>query len=287
VTYDGKLYGDSRAAGIVTATLEGLHATVELMPVDLAVVDMELVIPDGGFVYNGEAMEPAVNIDLDESIEEGVDYTITYLNNTQAGTASAIITATDDGKCVGVRILNFTIQARSFDDLTITVAEDGTETPAVSVKYGNTDLVKDTDYTVTYTLHSNKTQVIVTVEGIGNFEGIYSVFRNVGEDPGNDPEEDTGNDPEEDTGNDPGSDPGDDPGNDPGNDPGEDTGNVDTGEVTTDDNSPGESGCKSGCNSSGGCSSTVGGVFVLLLLACAIMLRKKDTQSETSLLSKY
>jgi hypothetical protein len=121
--------------------------------------------------------------------------------------------------------------------------------------------------------------VIVTVEGIGNFEGIYSVFRNVGEDPGNDPGEDTGNDPGEDTGNDPGSDPGD----DPGNDPGDDTGNVDTGEVTTDDNSPGESGCNVGCNSSGGCSSTVGGVFVLLLLACAIMLRKKDTQSETSL----
>ena len=124
---------------------------------------------------------------------------------------------------MGTRIINFTIQKRSFDDLTITVADDLSEAPAVSLKFGDTELVKDTDYTVTYTLRPDGKQVIVTVEGIGNFEGIYSVFKPVGEDPsgggGDTPGSDTpGNDtPGDDTSGDDttGGDPsgGDDPAN--------------------------------------------------------------------------
>ena len=153
VSLDGVLTGDIGARGIVTASLEGQVAYVELIAVDLATLDMMVKLPEEGLIYDGTAFEPEVVLDLDETIAEGVDYTISYLNNVNAGTANAVITAMDSGKCTGVRILNFPILPRSFEDLTISIADDQSATPAVTVKFGERELVKDTDYTVTYNLH--------------------------------------------------------------------------------------------------------------------------------------
>lgn len=178
VSKSGLLFGDSGAYGIVLATLEGKTAMVELVSVDLSTANITLDIPAGGYIYDTKEKTPKV---LDEyGLEAGVDYTVNYVNNVNAGVASAIIMATADGRCTGTRVINFEIARCDISTLEITVADDKSSNPEVSVVYGEHTLVRDTDYTVSYTVSESGKEVIVTIEGIGNYFGIVSAKYTVG-----------------------------------------------------------------------------------------------------------
>ena len=73
VSIDGVATGKNGARGIITATLQGKTAIVELVSIDLAVMDMVLSIPEGGFVYDGTEKEPEVIFDTNEAITLGKD----------------------------------------------------------------------------------------------------------------------------------------------------------------------------------------------------------------------
>jgi hypothetical protein len=267
ITPDGTLKGEGGARGVIIASLEGKTAVAELIVIDLALADMLLDIPEEGYTYDGTPKTPDVRLyGMDETIVEGVDYDISYVNNVNAGLASAIITPTDSGRCVGIRIINFEIKARSFEDedFAFTISEDGSENPAVTLVYAGTTLVRDQDYTLTYTVNTDGTQVIITVEGIGNYTGLRSEWRQISPD-----------DPDH-------------PGNpDDPDDPGKPDGPVNPDDPTNPDDTtkpddPGKpaGGCGSGgCGSGGcggGCSSSVGGIVLVLSSICAFALRKKD-----------
>ncbi len=170
----GVLTGDSGAEGIVIASLDNMTAYVSLISVDLATASITLEVPDGGYVYDGKEKKPAVKVNVDAELTEGVDYTVTYLNNTDAGTASAVIVALEDGKCIGTSIQNFTISQRSLADVELKINEDGNERPGVTLTFGTLQLVEGKDYTVKYIVNEDGEQGIVTVEGIGNYKGILS-----------------------------------------------------------------------------------------------------------------
>ncbi len=174
VSNRGILTGDSGAEGIVIASLDNMAAYVSLIKVDLETVDITLELPDDGCVYDGTEKKPAVKVNADADLVEGVDYTVTYINNTDAGVASAVIVALENGKCAGTSIENFTILPRSLSETELNINEGGDKMPEVNVTFNGVELVCGKDYTLNYAVSENGKQGIVTVEGIGNYEGILS-----------------------------------------------------------------------------------------------------------------
>ena len=136
-----------------------------------------MIQPIGSQVFTGEAIEPAVTVkDGDTTLAKGTDYTVTYTNNTNVGTAT--VTVTYKGNYSGTQTANFDIIAKSLSGVTITVDEQiytgSALTPTVTVKDGNRVLVKDTDYTVSYANNINVGTATVTITGTGNYAGTES-----------------------------------------------------------------------------------------------------------------
>ncbi len=174
ISEGGVLTGDSGAEGIVTASLDNMTAYVSLVSVNLATADITLEIPDDGYAYDGTEKKPAVKVNVGAELTEGLDYTVTYLNNIDAGTASAVIVAFEDGKCIGTSIQNFTISPRSLSNVEFKINEGKDEQPSVTLTFGGAELIEGKDYTVHYIVNEDGKCGIVTVEGIGNYKGILS-----------------------------------------------------------------------------------------------------------------
>lgn len=97
--------------GTVTATGTGNYtgqktAEFKIIPVDLSKQRISM-LNEEFCEYNGKPFE--LHVLRIEPLYEGVDYTVRYENNLNAGTASAIVTATDKGNCVGTVTKSFNI----------------------------------------------------------------------------------------------------------------------------------------------------------------------------------
>ena len=176
VSSEGSLVGDSGAEGIVTATLEGKTAMVRLMTVDLATANIMLDLANGGASYTGEEQKPEIKILADgETVLEGVDYEVSYVDNVNVGTATVVIIATESGKCKNMRMLTFEITERSVSDGTITLSEgEDKEAPIVSASVGGRTLIQDVDYTLEYKVSEDGKKGVATIYGIGNYKGVLS-----------------------------------------------------------------------------------------------------------------
>ena len=170
ISENGSLVGENGAAGIVLVSLDNKTAMVHLESVDLAEALITPIIPDGGFVYDGTAKTPEIRFDLDEELTEGTDYTVSYLNNVSAGVASAVIVATEDGKCVGTKIVNYEIDRRNINDVNTTVELNEDDEPVIKLTLGEMTLAVKVDYTVAVTRDEEKKTTTFVIEGIGNFE---------------------------------------------------------------------------------------------------------------------
>jgi len=134
-------------------------------------------------VYNGSEFTPEVTVTdaAGNTLANGSDYTVTYENNIEAGTASVVITATDSGNYTGSVTKYFEIEGKPLEESNVTVADatytyDGSaKTPEVSVadEAGDT-LAADTDYTVTYSNNVKAGTATVKVNGKGNYSGTIS-----------------------------------------------------------------------------------------------------------------
>lgn len=115
---------------------------------------------------------------------EGRDYTVTYSNNTNVGTASYTITGKNN--CFGTITGTFEILpagSSSLTDISSCTATLGSTTlyyngsalkPSVTVKNGTTTLTNGTDYTVTYSNNINAGTGKVTITGKGNYKGTVT-----------------------------------------------------------------------------------------------------------------
>ena len=171
ISSDGSFTGESGSVGLISAKLDNYYATAEVIPTSMLSIDAELSIPDGGYVYDGAPKEPEVITNEASGLEKGVDYTVTYLNNINAGTATVVITSLDTGKCSGSKTLTFEIAAASISDADIALEGKGKEI-SVKVGYGGAELVRDKDYTLTIEYNEDANAGLVTVSGIGNYTGI-------------------------------------------------------------------------------------------------------------------
>lgn len=129
-----------------------------------------------GQVYTGSAISPSVTPKYNgNTLVLGTDYTVSYSNNVNVGTAT--VTITGKGNFTGTKIAEYTISARNLSAATISAIADQEHTgsaitPTVTLKYGTTTLIDGTDYTVSYSNNINAGTATVTITGKGNFTGI-------------------------------------------------------------------------------------------------------------------
>lgn len=176
VSPTGLFAGDAGTEGVILATLDSKTAMATLVPVDLATAAVMLEIAAEGITYDGTEQKPTVKVLRDgATVTEGIDFTVSYLNNVDVGTASAIITATENGNCIGARIVTFEIKACRISAAEITLTEgEEKEYPTATLTYNGMTLEQDKDYTITYTISEDGKQGIVTVTGMGNYAGMAS-----------------------------------------------------------------------------------------------------------------
>ena len=130
------------------------------------------------YIYIGNAIKPSVTVKgSDGKLIASSNYTLTYANNLNVGTAS--VTITFKGKYSGSIVKNFRITPKNISKATIKGISDKTYvakalTQAIVVKNGNIVLKKGTDYTVSYKNNINIGIATVIVTGKGNYEGTVT-----------------------------------------------------------------------------------------------------------------
>lgn len=134
---------------------------------------LKITVPS--VTYNGKAQKPAVTVKYNNyTFKNGSDYTLSYKNNTKIGTAT--VTVKGKGKLSGTRSVTFKINAKPIKNAVITYNNSLTYngsalSPAVTVKYGNATLKKNTDYTVAYSNNVNAGTGTITITGKGIYGG--------------------------------------------------------------------------------------------------------------------
>lgn len=134
---------------------------------------MKITVPSA--TYNGKAQKPAVTVKYNNyKFKNGTDYTLSYKNNTKIGTAT--VTVKGKGKLSGTKSVTFKINAKPIKNAVITYNNSltyngSTLSPAVTVKYGNATLKKNTDYTVAYSNNVNAGTGTITITGKGIYGG--------------------------------------------------------------------------------------------------------------------
>ena len=130
----------------------------------------------GPYGYTGKEWKPEVTVSFnDAALTADTDYTVSYENNINAGTAKIIITGIGD-HFTGSTEKTFTINSAEISGCTFAPIADVTyntkaHTPEVTVAISGRTLEADKDYTVSYASNVNAGTATVTVTGKGNFTG--------------------------------------------------------------------------------------------------------------------
>ena len=133
----------------------------------------------------GVPAEPSLTVKYKgKKLEQGVDYTVTYQDNEQAGTAKAVLTGLNgsDYSYMGTRTITFKITGTPISRARITVRTgegfeyDGTVIkPAVTVTASaggqETTLRENTDYTIEYGANAKAGKGTVRIKGMGGYTG--------------------------------------------------------------------------------------------------------------------
>ncbi|MBQ6662314.1 MAG: cell wall-binding repeat-containing protein, partial [Firmicutes bacterium] len=132
-----------------------------------------------GREYTGKAITPKPVVVLGTTLIEGTDYTLSYRDNVQVGTATVTITGKGqfhDSTSVKFKITEATVQDLS--KATVTVADqsfDGkAKTPAPTVKLNGKVLQAGTDYTVKYSDNTDPGKAKLTITGKGLYKGTVT-----------------------------------------------------------------------------------------------------------------
>ena len=137
-----------------------------------------MVQPIASQTYTGSAIEPTVTVNVGKkTLTAGTDYTVTYKDNTNVGTATA--TVTGKGNYAGSVEIKFNITAKALTANMVQPIAPQTYTgspivPELTVKDGEAALSIDTDYTVEYQNNLNAGTATVTLTGKGNYSDSVS-----------------------------------------------------------------------------------------------------------------
>lgn len=140
-----------------------------------SIASLKVTIVATNWEYKGVPIRPRVTVQTrTETLTEGVDYTVSYYNNIDVGTASIEITGI--GAYTGTVNKTFTIRERPITytsvelDCEIYAFDGSPKKPYVTVRDGAKILNINQDYTVTYINNTNVgNNATVVINGIGNY----------------------------------------------------------------------------------------------------------------------
>ena|GEM_PF-2103094 len=133
--------------------------------------------------FTGAQQTPMVTVKYGSTakvLTEGVDYTLLYGDNVNAGTNVGTVTIKGIGQYSGSVVEKFSIEQISLNDCEVSVADAyfsgrGVRVvPEITIKYGNYDLVVDKDYKVSVGEPNTNAEENVTISGLGNFKDTIS-----------------------------------------------------------------------------------------------------------------
>lgn len=157
-----------------------------------------VTLSDESLTYTGSSLRPTATVKSgDKELTLNQDYYVSYRNNWDAGTASAILTGT--GNYTGSVTKDFTIKPLDISRYSASLSQysytsDGTEKcPDVTVTYGDKTLAAGTDFTVSYKDNVKEGTATVTITGAGNYTGIINTTFTITAAPGKD-DSDSGKD---------------------------------------------------------------------------------------------
>lgn len=128
--------------------------------------------------YTGQTYKPVPVVKMGSKVlTEDVDYTVSYSNNRNVGTARVIISGM--GVYSGEKVVTFAIKEKSIDNCTVlTVASlnynGNLQTPPVVVKDGRKKLEENVDYKLSYRNNMAVGTAYVTITGIGDYKGAVT-----------------------------------------------------------------------------------------------------------------
>ena len=169
-TYEVRVDGKVNYTGTVTKTF-----TIAPLSLSSAVVTLSQT----EYVYSGSANTPSVTSVMVGSLTvPTTGYGVTYSSNINQGT-SATVTVTGTGNYKDSKSVNFTITRKSVNDTMIKFASDqenyvyngSNQKPTVTVMDGETELVLNTDYTITNDGGTEVGTYNVDIVGKGNYQG--------------------------------------------------------------------------------------------------------------------
>ena len=174
------VYGVSPGTATISATLAAnadvvVSRTVTVVPADIGKASVS-AIADQAFTGGAIAPEPTITF-KDEVLKKGVDYTLSYSNNANLGTAEIAIAG--KGRFTGTKTVTFKIVAAPLANAMISglgnvAYTGGAIAPNPTVKIGSRTLRAGTDYTVSYKNNVNVGTATVTVTGKGGYTGSKS-----------------------------------------------------------------------------------------------------------------
>ncbi len=175
-------YSDNINIGPVTMTVtgKGNYKGELTRSYNIVRIPIKKVIVTGSVTYTGKALRPSVKVKARKNKEtvvlnENTDYSVSYKNNKNAGTAT--VTVTGKGIYCGTIKQSFKIKAKKITSASIKynvlnyIGKKRTQTNTTVVKSGGKILQKGTDYKITYKNNLNAGTAVMTITGRGNYCG--------------------------------------------------------------------------------------------------------------------
>lgn len=129
--------------------------------------------------YTGSPITQSMTVtDGNKTLKENEDYTVSYNNNINVGTASVVVTG--KGNYQGTKTFNFKIASKNISGVSISGVSTRTYTgksivPKITVKSGATLLRNGTDYTVSCWNNKNPGNASLRITGKGNYTGTKTI----------------------------------------------------------------------------------------------------------------
>ncbi|MBR6045449.1 MAG: Ig-like domain-containing protein [Ruminococcus sp.] len=162
VDANGKVTAKAEGTAVITAASkngsEKLTLNVKVAGTTVNISKAQVTLSQTDFTYDGSAKTPSVTVKYNgKALRNGTDYTVSYTDNTNAGTAS--VTVTGKGSYTGSVTKNFTIDPRptvTTKQTTVTTRQTTTTTTAKKTATTTTTTAKETTVTSPKTTTASK-----------------------------------------------------------------------------------------------------------------------------------
>jgi len=183
VSYPDKGTDTYKAAGTYNILLTGKQGgnftgtkTVKFTITNNTLISGAKVKKIASQTYTGDAIEPELEVTMKKvPLVRDTDYTVAYVNNTEAGTATVILTGI--GEYAGTKKVTFKINGTSLKGAVVSGITDkvynGTaQEQKITVTLNNKPLIEKNDYEVTYSQNTKAGKATVTIKGIKAYSGM-------------------------------------------------------------------------------------------------------------------